>query len=178
MIGSSSVLGVEPRGFNSLQTGRAWELGYATRKGYLRMFPFPTNGKAQGNYADGDYLGKVIPTFPFPTNGKVHVNLISLLMPSMQAQCFHSLRTGKYMGTRPYRPMAKNTKTTMFPFPTNGKVHGNKRDRKGAWLNHAKFPFPTNGKVHGNENTMKILVLMVLAGFHSLRTGKYMGTLQ
>ena len=92
--------GVGLGGFNSLQTERAWELEYATRKGYLRKFRFPKNGKVRMNIimrkdlADGQYT-----MFRFPTNGKAHRNARFIRNQNGIEIGFDSLPTGKHMGT-------------------------------------------------------------------------------
>ena len=62
---------------------------------------------------------------------------------------FNSLQTGKFMESSGI--FSNNETVVMFPFPSNGKVHG-KDSERGKFIPDSTanvFQFPSNGKVHG-----------------------------
>ena len=100
----------------------------------------------------------VLVSIPFKREGtSKEINMDSV--PSGQAECFHSLQTGRYR-----ERTQKNPDIVIggdaFPFPSNGKVQG-KSFTSDRWFGTVfKVQFPSNGKGRGKpaQTTLKDLL--------------------
>ena len=141
-------------GFNSLQTGRLGRTpGWSQRqKKMLRLFQFPSNGKARSDAGRRQDPHSVQNKFQFPSNGKARSDERMIKLLSREGQGFNSLQTGRLgrtilsWGKRLFVAESFNSLQT-------GRL-GRTRLLYAAVRSYSHlFQFPSNGKARSDYST-------------------------